>query len=1108
MSETDFSAVLVREGPSMRRYWMSELSANLISMSVVSPVVCTTCGAEVTSELWLIVDKHERPDIWRECIDDTINIVICPYGHSTKFRVGLLLRDPDLDQLYYVSLLRQDSPIENSADSHPEYAPDATQAQQQMTLLKARLGESAPSYVSWRKITREMMPTVLAEDPPQLKRIERIAARQADRDNAASSRAPSLRKSLERLERSLRDNRKTSEILICARDSFAAATAAGDVFASIDSLRAITIAADAQAVRSGEEQDGMLAIRWRAQLIDLLHQVDDPEGLADALYGFAQLRASFLSEPDAEVTRMLPLCDEAIQIFYSMGDIARAGEVAATALRFCDYLLAMGRFVIPGLPETEVRSELCKSAIRYCRHARKPKQLYAKYHEAYADELMRTSGNGRRIALHAAARAYAEAISEVETGDVGAEVVARVNLSYGVALLEMSRYGQPSAVQAAEAALRRAAHIAPAENLRLSAIIRRNLAAALVSTDQTTEVQYSEALKILQELLQTTDSSLFVETLSTLAGLYAKRAGTTYAEKDDLARAIDAAESALKGIDPAEIKHRSFLLANLAQMHEALAPEGTMDQRAIDEAETAIRLGTEGGDLDLVLTLRASLGRHFRSVNEYARAYEMFAQAANTIETIYRTTASETRRANLLIHASELYQELVDVCLRCEPRLTLAAFQYADRSRARMYRETAGEGPMTAPDSIPASELDFEASLLAERRSLRNVLRQSSPMIEESLSPHFTDSSEARRNFVDAQLDALWNHFRTDCGASSYVARRKGEDVTWEAVTAWLRASTDKVAIVSFFVLRNRTIAFVAHRNLDDLVVLELPISQDELKELSADLEFGDRVLSEIGRRLVDPVLAAIPSSDVLYFIKHLHLHLIPMHAAQYCSEPLFCHIPIAHAISVASLIQSVDVRNTTPFTQDLKSSVVVGDPTSDLPNARDEAEAIADCIDGELLCGVAADRRTVLAHIPGAQIVHFACHSQFDVLDPEKSGFLLADGLLSAQDLAIGTLTADVVAASSCSSGKGLIMAGDELWGLPRTLTACGARSTITALWDIPDNATAPIMTTFYRLRYGHGNEVKPTKASALARAMQLGMENGHPVSKWGAFVLYGDYR
>lgn len=146
--------------------------------------------------------------------------------------------------------------------------------------------------------------------------------------------------------------------------------------------------------------------------------------------------------------------------------------------------------------------------------------------------------------------------------------------------------------------------------------------------------------------------------------------------------------------------------------------------------------------------------------------------------------------------------------------------------------------------------------------------------------------------------------------------------------------------------------------------------------------------------------------------------------------------------------------------------------------------------------------RASVLDASP-RQILHIAAHGEHRIDRPDMSYIALADGHLLADDLLQRDMRYELVTLSACETGRGHVVAGDELIGLSRGVLYGGAGSLLVSLWRINDDSTVYLMEHFYKaLRDG------VSKAAALRGAQQVALARHpelHP-ALWGAFNLVGD--
>jgi CHAT domain-containing protein len=123
---------------------------------------------------------------------------------------------------------------------------------------------------------------------------------------------------------------------------------------------------------------------------------------------------------------------------------------------------------------------------------------------------------------------------------------------------------------------------------------------------------------------------------------------------------------------------------------------------------------------------------------------------------------------------------------------------------------------------------------------------------------------------------------------------------------------------------------------------------------------------------------------------------------------------------------------------------------------------------------------------------------------DPNDDGYLTA-----AEAVALNLKGTELVVLSACSTGQGDVRTGEGVYGLQRSLTVAGARSTLLSLWKVNDEATAAFMERFYkRLKAG---ESRSDALAATQQEFRNGIE-GKPEWKqpyyWAAWQLVGDWR
>ncbi len=193
----------------------------------------------------------------------------------------------------------------------------------------------------------------------------------------------------------------------------------------------------------------------------------------------------------------------------------------------------------------------------------------------------------------------------------------------------------------------------------------------------------------------------------------------------------------------------------------------------------------------------------------------------------------------------------------------------------------------------------------------------------------------------------------------------------------------------------------------------------------------------------------------------------------------------------------------------DVTYRVEVGTNPFDFPGlsaAKKEVENLAASIpDTVALLDADFTHKETLAAVGDRNILHLATHAKFIPGQPEDSFILFGDGeAVNMRSLREWQLpNVDLVVLSACQTANSVEGEGKEILGLGFQVRKTGAKAVIASLWAVDDNATAALMTQFYKaLSTGQ------TKAQALRHA-QIQLIESNSASDpydWGAFVLIGN--
>lgn len=119
------------------------------------------------------------------------------------------------------------------------------------------------------------------------------------------------------------------------------------------------------------------------------------------------------------------------------------------------------------------------------------------------------------------------------------------------------------------------------------------------------------------------------------------------------------------------------------------------------------------------------------------------------------------------------------------------------------------------------------------------------------------------------------------------------------------------------------------------------------------------------------------------------------------------------------------------------------------------------------------------------------------------------ARGLVSAEEIASWDLAGcELAVLSACDTNVGLRRAGQGVASLQRALHMAGARSVITSLWKVPDEATKELMVDFYRRMWIEKKSKQQALWEAKTKLPDAKGASGQPMyttRDWAAWVLTG---
>lgn len=481
------------------------------------------------------------------------------------------------------------------------------------------------------------------------------------------------------------------------------------------------------------------------------------------------------------------------------------------------------------------------------------------------------------------------------------------------------------------------------------------------------------------------------------------------------------------------------------------------------------------GSLDPVIArmdYERAMGWSHAKMGQWEEARTSYQQCIETIEGLRGSMGLSSRRSSFLESRHEVYEEMIDCCLKQGD--ARSALEYAERLKSRSLAELLSTRDLV-PRSSSQEQIEDYKSLKSRLRSQEWRLSREQDPVQAALMSE--DISETRKEY-----DAMIARFR-ECDPG--FDPDQTEHISHAEIIE-LAAKRD-AAVLEFFPLKDRVAGFVIRgdgqfRGVS--VVMEGYDRESLRKDVKAlqDKTLMVDTLRRLYEKLIEPLRSSLEGCTRLVVIPYSEFHLIPFHALcrdqDGCRTYLLDENHISYAPS-AKILRSVLNK---PLSHDHSGSVAWANPHKDLPLARREAQTIAALFDWKIV--PEATRGDFDSGGLDAGIIHYSGHADGNALILHSSD---GDNLYDTGDIfvSLNLPHASMVTLSACDTGKVRMGKTDEYICLPSAFLHAGASTVICSLWSVSDTSTTLLMTKMYRLiQEGLG------KAEALRQA-QLWLKN-----------------
>lgn len=558
------------------------------------------------------------------------------------------------------------------------------------------------------------------------------------------------------------------------------------------------------------------------------------------------------------------------------------------------------------------------------------------------------------------------------------------------------------------------------------------------------------------------------------------------------------------------------------------------DAEAISTLEDARVLKRKNGDQEGLAKIGFEIAYIHRRMGKLEEALADIEGTIRIIESQRLQIANFDSRADYFAAVHQYYSLYIQVLMalhKLHPQQDFAqrAFEASERSKVRSLLDLLTVSSQNSPceellkpinekpslaDSPPAEAAGSAPSAVLGLQQIQAEIQDDDIILEYALGDESSYLWTVERNQIvswelpaSTRLEELVKSFlhslilpqpRKDETASDYARRIGKARQAYKAVAAQL----SRLLIGHLSLPAEKRLLIVPDAFLQSIPFSALPLP--ETGKANAVL-------------LDQHEIVVLPSASALGALrKTTGTRLPPTAGIAVLADPIFG----PHEAESRSGSDSADrqrLRSRQPVLSRALRDVHGSDDIPPLPGSREEAESIKKIFGKEvqLAVGYDANRKSVLdGFLAPYRVVHFATHGIIDTRHPEMSGLVLSlfnkqgrmqDGYLRLGDVYKLKLSADLVVLSSCESALGKELGSEGIIGLPRGFLYAGAKSVISSLWKVDDQASKELMNVFYSELHD-----RKSPAAALRRAQSALASDPYWSNPyyWAAFILQGEYK
>jgi CHAT domain-containing protein/tetratricopeptide (TPR) repeat protein len=429
-----------------------------------------------------------------------------------------------------------------------------------------------------------------------------------------------------------------------------------------------------------------------------------------------------------------------------------------------------------------------------------------------------------------------------------------------------------------------------------------------------------------------------------------------------------------------------------------------------------------------------------------------------------------------------------------EAELALRSTEFV---RVRSLLERFGRTRVPSPARFPQDLRKRDEEVRAATDDLLSKLQAATQKNREELTAKLADIELMEQRFIKAIPQEFEN----------YAKLRSGVPLEPSEITKKYLSSND-TEVLAAFPSGDATFIWRLDRDGNTKDWYRVPVAQERINRLGNSLEaevsrreWSARLLDEVVSTLLDDCLRSINPGTTLCLVVGGSLLQIPLSAARVRDGGYLCErhpIVVLPSFSVAAFWDSPE--------RALRPATVFADSLGDLLYARKEADIVTKMFNCKQLRGKDVTRESLLSAMSSSDLLHVACHADYDSNDPLNSGIRLRGGQrLTCRDLMTVSTRARFAFLSACETGRLSVRSGDELEGLTSSVMYSGFEAAVGSLWRVPDRETRRLVEVFYQ-HLQNGEDLARSLQAAQLHVLR-NSETSSPYF-WGAWQVIGNWK